>query len=348
VNITVVGAGVVGCAVAYELASRGARVEVIDPRGPGRGATGASAGILAPLIEGHSQALLRLGTCSVALWDDFVRRIQMESGLTIAYERSGTLQVALKEGQAAELLDLGRRLESGGVQHSVLDGHDAAKLEPGLTDRAMMALLVPEHGFVGPVPLIDALMRAATARGVSMVQARATNIDEIRADAVVIAAGSWSSEFVKTPPFVKPIRGQLLALSMNPRPATRVVWGTDCYIVPWSDGTVLVGATVEDVGFDERTTTGGIRGLMNAAVDLLPGLEHAQFREARAGLRPKTVDELPAIGRSSTMPHVFYATGHYRNGVLLAPLTATLIADLVLDGRERPVLADVRPDRFGL
>jgi glycine/D-amino acid oxidase-like deaminating enzyme len=87
---------------------------------------------------------------------------------------------------------------------------------------------------------------------------------------------------------------------------------------------------------------------MNAAVDLLPGLEHAQFREARVGLRPKTVDELPAIGRSSTMPHVFYATGHYRNGVLLAPLTATLIADLVLDGRQRPELADVRPERFGL
>ncbi len=346
-NITVVGAGVVGCAVAYELASRGARVQLLDPRGPGGGATHASAGILAPLIEGHSQALLRLGTCSVALWDDFVRRIQTESGLTIAYERSGTLQVALEQAHAAELLDLGRRLESAGVQHSVLDGRDAAKLEPGLTDRATMALLVSEHGFVGPIPLIDALVRAATARGVSMVQSRATNIDEIRADAVVIAAGSWSSEFVKTP-FVKPIRGQLLALSMNPRPATRVVWGTDCYIVPWSDGTVLVGATVEDVGFDERTTTAGIRGLMNAAVDLLPGLEHAQFREARAGLRPKTVDELPAIGRSSTMPHVFYATGHYRNGVLLAPLTATLIADLVLDGRERPELADVRPDRFGL
>jgi hypothetical protein len=166
--------------------------------------------------------------------------------------------------------------------------------------------------------------------------------------AIIIAAGSWSSELVKVPPFVKPIRGQLLALSMNTRPAARVVWGSDCYIVPWSDGTVLVGATVEDVGFDERTTTAGIRGLMNAAVDLLPGLEHAQFREARVGLRPKTVDELPAIGRSSTMPHVFYATGHYRNGVLLAPLTATLIADLVLDGRERPELADVRPDRFGL
>ncbi|HKH70597.1 MAG TPA: FAD-dependent oxidoreductase, partial [Vicinamibacterales bacterium] len=206
----------------------------------------------------------------------------------------------------------------------------------------------PEHGFVGPAPLIDALVRAATARGVSIVHGRATSIDEIRADAIVVAAGSWSAEFVRTPPFVKPIRGQLLALSMQQPPASRVVWGTDCYIVPWSDGSVLVGATVEDVGFDERTTAAGLRGLLNAAIDLMPGLEVAQFREARAGLRPKTADELPVIGRSSTMPHVFYAAGHYRNGVLLAPLTATLIADLVLDGRDRPELADVRPDRFGL
>ncbi len=348
-NVTVVGAGVVGCAVAYELASRGARVELLDPRGPGRGATGASAGILAPLIEGHSQALLRLGTCSVALWDDFVRRVQAESGLTIEYERSGTLQIALDDTQAAELSALAQRLHAAGVEHSLLDGRAATTLEPRLSHRTTQALLVPAQGFVGPVPLTNALVRAATARGVSMRQARATSIDEIHSDAVVIAAGSWSAEFLPTPhPFVKPIRGQLLALSMARRPATRVIWGTDCYVVPWTDGTVLVGATVEDVGFDERTTAAGLRGLLNAAVDLMPGLEHAHFSEARAGLRPKTADELPAIGRSSTMPHVFYATGHYRNGVLLAPLTATLIADLVLEGRERPELADVRPDRFGL
>jgi glycine oxidase len=349
VKICVVGAGVVGCAVAYELASRGARVDLIDARGPGRGATGASAGILAPLIEGHSQTLLRLGTCSVALWDDFINRIQRESGQTIEYDRSGTLQVALNETQAAELTELARRLQSAGVTHSLLDGRDAAKLEPGISVRTTMGLLVPTHGYVGPASLIDALVRAATARGVSMVQDRATSVDQIQSDAIVIAAGSWSAELVKTPqPFVKPIRGQLLSLWTDRRPASRVIWGTDCYIVPWTDGTTLVGATVEDVGFDERTTTGGLRGLLNAAVDLMPGLERAQFRDARAGLRPKTADELPAIGRSSTMPHVFYAAGHYRNGVLLAPLTASLIADLVLDGRERPELADVRPERFGL
>jgi len=349
VHITVVGAGVVGCAVAYELASRGARVELIDARGPGRGATSASAGILAPLIEGHSPSLLRLGTCSVAMWDEFVRRIQADSGQTIEYDRSGTLQVALNDDQAEEVSDLARRLASAGVPHSLLDGRDAQKIEPGLTGRATMGLLVPAHGYVGPSSLIDALVRAAAARGVSIIQSHVTNVEQIRSDAIVIATGSWSAELTTMArPFVKPIRGQLLSLAMDARPAARVVWGTECYVVPWKDGTVLVGATVEDVGFDERTTTAGVRALLNAAVDLLPGLERASFREARAGLRPKTDDELPAIGRSSTMPHVFYAAGHYRNGVLLAPLTASLIADLVLDGRERPELADVRPDRFGL
>jgi glycine oxidase len=349
VKVTVVGAGIVGCAVAYELASRGARVELIDPRRPGRGATGASAGILAPLVEGHSPSLLRFGMCGLALWDEFARRIEAESGQTIEYDRSGTLQIALDDAQAAELSDLARSLQSAGVPHTVLDRRGATTLEPGVSDRTMMALLVPAHGYVGPAPLVEALVRAALARGVSIVEERVKRLDEIHADAIVVAAGSWSAEFVRTPPpFVKPIRGQLLVLSTDRRPASRVVWGTECYVVPWKDGTVLVGATVEDVGFDERTTTAGLRGLLNAAVDLMPGLEHAQFREARAGLRPKTADELPAIGRSSTMPHVFYAAGHYRNGVLLAPLTASLIADLVLDGRERPELVDVRPDRFGL
>jgi glycine oxidase len=157
VNITVVGAGVVGCAVAYELASRGARVRLIDPRGPGRGATGASAGILAPLIEGHSTALLRLGTCSVALWDDFIRRIRSESGQTVEYERSGTLHVALNDTQAGELSTLAGTFTSADVPHTVLDARDAAKLEPGLSRRATMAMLVPQHGYVGTVPLIDAL-----------------------------------------------------------------------------------------------------------------------------------------------------------------------------------------------
>jgi len=363
VDVTVVGAGVVGCAVAHELASRGARVRLIDPRGAGRGATHASAGILAPHTESHGSSFLQLALCSLASWDDFIRRVQADSGQRVEYERSGTLQVALDSSHAADLAEAAGLFEASGVEHSLLDARQATRLEPGLSDRVTAALLIPAHGFVAPSQLVAALVQAATGRGVSMVTRRVLRVEggdqdatvvteegAIHSDAVVVAAGSWSIESGRQPrpPVVTPIRGQLVELHLDERPASRVIWGSGCYVVPWRDGSVLVGATVEDVGFDERTTVDGVRGLLNAAVDLMPALRHARFQEARAGLRPKTPDELPAVGRSSTMPHVFHAIGHYRNGVLLAPLTASLVADLVLDGRERPELAHVRPDRFGL
>jgi glycine oxidase len=361
VNISVVGAGVVGCAVAYELASRGARVNLLDPRGTGRGATVASAGILAPYIEGHSESLLRLGVCSMSQWDEFVRRVQIDADRTVEYERGGTLQVGFDATEAAALTEIARRLQAAGVTHSLLDGHEAVALEPSLSPRAIAAIAVPSQGYVGPAPFMAALVAAATKRGVSQTRSRVLHIEDgrdaavttehgvVHADAVILATGSWTSLLVPSPrDLVKPIRGQLLQLAMDQRPASQVIWGPGCYVVPWTDGTVLVGATVEDVGFDETTTAEGVRGLLAAATELLPVLGRARFCEARAGLRPKTADELPLIGRSSTMPHVFYAAGHYRNGVLLAPLTASLIADLVLDGRERPELADVRPDRCGL
>ncbi len=150
------------------------------------------------------------------------------------------------------------------------------------------------------------------------------------------------------PPPVKPIRGQLLRLRPRGTSVSHVVWGAGCYLVPWSDGTLLVGATVEDAGFDEQPTVAGVQTLVNAAAALVPSLSDAVFEEVRVGLRPMTADELPIIGPSSTMPHVFYATGHYRNGILLAPLTASILADLVLDGRSAPELEVTRPARFGL
>jgi glycine oxidase len=171
-----------------------------------------------------------------------------------------------------------------------------------------------------------------------------------RADVVVVAAGSWSQDLPapgKGVP-VRPIRGQIVQLRLPRPPASRVIWGERCYLVPWEDGTVLVGATSEDVGFDERATAAGVRMLLDRGAELLPELNAAFFDEVRVGLRPATPDELPVIGASSTMRGVFYATGHYRNGVLLAPLTALAVADLVLDGRERPEIANMRPDRFGL
>src|SRR5678816_1817209 len=183
--------------------------------------------------------------------------------------------------------------------------------------------------------------------GASATARVATDDGIIDSDVVVVASGSWSvpSRPSAGPP-VKPIRGQLVQLRCDVAPATHVIWGQACYLVPWSDGTVLVGATVEDVGFDDRPTAEGVRRLLSAAIGLVPSLERAQFEEVRVGFRPKASDELPIIGRSETMPSVFYAMGHYRNGVLLAPLTAALMADLVLEDKQRAELALVRPGRL--
>jgi glycine oxidase len=360
VKITVVGAGIVGCAIAHELASRGVRVRLIDARGVGRGTTRASAGILAPHIEGHIPALRNLAASSLALYDDFIRRVEHDSRRPIEYRRNGTLQVALDGTEASALSADAHALSSAGVQCTLLDGDAARRLEPALSDRTKSGLLVPLHGHVAATPLTDALADAARARGVRLSVAAVMGIDSgaaharvttehetIDSDGVIVATGSWPVPSRATDaPRVKPIRGQLVQLRSQSAVASRVLWGQACYIVPWSDGTVLVGATVEDVGFDERPTAEGVRGLLSAACNLAPSLDGAHFEEVRVGLRPKTDDELPIIGRSETEARLFYALGHYRNGVLLAPLTAALMADLIVDGRERPELAFVRPGRL--
>lgn len=363
-KITIVGAGIVGYAVAYELAARGAQVRLIDPRGSGQGATRASAGILAPYVEGHSADLLRLGLCSLDRYDSFIARVAADAQRPIEYRRCGSLQVARSDSEARQLEHAARILATSGASHTCLDGDAVRRLEPSLAEGVGAGLLVPQHGYVGVATLMSALVEAANRHGAMLSTARVNGIDlgdgsvrvhtseeAFASDAVVVAAGSWSGGIPMAPavaPPVRPVRGQLLHLRFASPPLSRIVWGTAAYLVPWEDGSVLVGATVEDVGFDESVTVAGVRQLLESAEALLPAARSATFDGARAGLRPATADELPIVGRSSTMRGVYYATGHYRNGVLLAPLTAAMIADLVLDGRERGELGLVRPDRFGL
>jgi glycine oxidase len=226
-------------------------------------------------------------------------------------------------------------------------------------------LLIAAHGYVAAADLTHALAAAARrhkAKTIEQGRARrihrsgdglvvVTDRGSLRADAVVIAAGSWSGqievEHVRDRVPVYPVRGQLLQLGWNGPPLARVTWAERCYLVPWDDGTLLVGATVEDAGFDERTTTAGVRDLIEAACEVVPHAWTAAFTGARAGLRPATPDELPIIGRSVEVPNLVYATGHYRNGILLAPLTAQMVADLLLEQRNDPALAVTSPQRFG-
>ena len=360
-RIIIVGGGIIGCAVGHELASRGASVQIIDMRGTGRGATQASAGILAPYIEGHIDALLRLGVSSLALYDGFIARVSQDAQQAIEYERCGTLHVARNEAAAMELAIAARRFAHEGVAHQLMPGHEALRLEPCLSPRLMSALLLPMHGYVRAVELTAALASAAQRRGAEFITASVeemcggadgvavkTSAGRIESDALILAAGSWSGRVPPVAPPVRPVRGQLLHLHFDQRPLSHVVWGTDCYLVPWRNGALLVGATVEDVGFDETATADGVTRLLGASSELLTTVPQARFEAVRVGLRPGTPDELPLIGPASTMPGVYYATGHYRNGVLLAPLTAKLVADLVIGGTRDPDLDLVRPARFGL
>ena len=365
-DVIVIGAGIIGCAVACELGRRGASVRVLESRDVGSGATQASAGILAPYTEADRPGPLRaLCAESLGLWDDFVARAVADGGRDVLYERTGTLEVVTDRASMRRLERTGRALTAAGVECRLLSARQAQAAEPTLGGAVTGGLLIPSHGFVGVATLMEALRGAGAARhGVSFLTGRPvrhvqagsdgtmvveTAAGTLTGDAVVLAAGSWSGgvdvDGEEALP-VRPVRGQLLHLRWSGGPPARVVWGPRCYVVPWPDGSLLVGATVEDAGFDERATVAGVAGLIEAVGGLLPGARRAGFEAVRVGLRPGTPDDLPVVGRAAAAPGLVYAAGHYRNGVLLAPLTARLVADLLLDGREDPLLAAVAPGRF--
>ena len=329
------------------------------------GATQASAGMLAPFTEAKHRdaAFLDLAVRSLDMYSSFVTRVADTAKLTVEYRRIGTLDVASTPERWLALEDIAKRLRTRGVPLSLLSEADARGEEPQLGRDVAGALLIPAHGYVNASELTRALVAAARCHEAHVIEGRVRKISSrdgavtvetgrgsLSADIVVLAAGSWSGQVemsgtARLP--VRPVRGQLLHLVSEGAPLHRVTWGDRCYLVPWEDGTVLVGATMEEVGFDERTTAGGVRQLLEAACQLVPSLANAAVLSARAGLRPGTPDALPLIGWSDAMPNVMYATGHFRNGVLLCPITAQLVADAVLDGVLDPALAATRPQRFG-
>jgi len=363
--VLVIGAGIIGAAVADAMARRGARVTVLDMRPPGHGASRASAGILAPYTEAHPDApLLPLGVRSLDLYDDFVAGARERSGRAIEYARTGTLEVALDAHRAGELRASFRQLVTAGVAAEWFDGAAVRAIEPALAPEAVAALAISRHGHVGVESLVAALVQSARFAGAtfeSPVEAidLTPEVDGIRvgagdrryiADAVVVASGSWAQRLRlpgRTPMPVRPVRGQLLHLRWpDDGPPRQVVWGPHCYAVPWADGSLLVGATVEDAGFDERPTVEGVRALTGAVAELLPAARRASVDAIRVGLRPAMPDGLPAVGPLSADPRIVAATGHYRNGILLAPWTAEVVSRYLIDGVRDASLEITRPDRF--
>jgi glycine oxidase len=347
-DVIIIGAGVIGCATARELARRGVSVRVFDARSIGAGATQASAGVLAPYIEAdEGSPLFEMAVRSLGMYDLFAGEVSADSGIAIEYRRCGSLEVAIDDESAERLRQ--RVLASSSGLLRWVDAESVRAEGPALA-AVRGGIFVPTHGYVDASVLTEALAWAAmrdnaeieTGRRVAHVAAGDRHVTVRTADGaswtagtLVVAAGSWSSDHafaaISAPESIYPIRGQLVRLALPGLPLSRIIWGPDCYIVPRAKGLVLVGATVEDVGFDERTTVAGVRDLLGAACELVPGLWRASFVEARAGLRPATASGLPIIERSPDNPKVVYATGHFRNGVLLAPLAAQRVADLVME-----------------
>lgn len=365
-RVLVAGAGIIGLSIADALARRGLHVTVLEMRAPGAGASRASAGLLAPFTEAEPGApLLALGTRSLSMFDDFIRRLRETSGAVVEYARTGTLEVAFDDTEFETLLRASAWLSTQGIEHRALDAAALASMEPAVSRRACGGLFISTHGFVGVRSLVTALAQSARHHGaildapVEVLDVTIADNEVIansgarvyRADRFVLASGAWSSRIrirgLSDVP-VRPVRGQLLQLQWPDGPMTnRVVWSRGCYTVPWSDGTLLVGATMEDAGFVEAATTDGVETLTRSVKELLPDSGSARFIEARAGLRPATPDSLPLIGTLPDLPNLIFATGHFRNGILLAPLTAAMVDRIVMaEGDDDAMMKAAAPERY--
>jgi glycine oxidase len=370
-DVAVVGAGAIGLSIAWRAVQAGLSVLVLDDD-PGRGASWAAAGMLAPVTEVHygEEALLRLNLASNALWPSFAAELAAASGIDLAYRRSGTLLAARDADDNAALDDLHAFQQRLGLEVRRLRGREARALEPGLAPRTRGGILIEGDHQVDNRAVVEALRAAAARAGVRFVAERVAALNRpgarvtgvrsttgavVEADTVVLAAGADTATIEGLPPDllpVRPVKGQLLHLRRprwepaEPPLATRNIRGLEVYIVPRADGRVVVGATVEERGFDRTITAGAVLDLLRAAWELLPGIAEYELVEAVAGSRPATPDNAPLVGPTG-LDGLVAATGHYRNGVLLAPITAAGIVRLLTAGTVPHELSPFDPRRFG-
>lgn len=367
-RIVIIGAGVIGLSIAWRLAQRGASVTVFERGEAGHGASHAAAGMLAACaeVEPGEERLFALNRASQALWPAFAAELEAASGQSVDLRTEGTLVVALTADDRARLqhhLEFQHQL---GLLLDWLSAAEVTRREPHLSPGLVGAIFSPQDHQIDNRKVAAALRVAAERAGV-LVHQRAP-VDRIaiehgrimgvlvaetlqRADVVVLAAGAWSRAIEGLPaqarPPVRPVKGQMLSLRMDARAPLlhHVVWAPDVYLVPRRDGRLLVGATVEESGFDPHITAGGQLALLNAAWRALPGIEDLPIDESWVGFRPGSRDDAPILG-TGPINGLVYATGHHRNGILLTPVTAQAIARLILEGRSDPLIAPFALDRF--
>jgi glycine oxidase len=368
-DVVIIGAGVIGLSIAWRLAAGGASVAVFDRGAAGAGASHAAAGMLAACVEAEpgEEALVALGRASQARWPAFAAELQEASGIDVGLRSEGTLVVALTADDQARLHHQLIFQQKLGLPLQWISAADTRRREPHLAGKLAGAVFSPEDTQVDNRKLAAALRITAITAGahinehrpvreISLVGERADGIvladgTKVAADVVVLAAGAWSRSIAGMPrelrPPVRPIKGQMLALRMDAAAplVTHVVWAPGAYLVPRRDGRLLVGATVEEKGYDTSLTAGGMLTLLEAAWRAIPAVEELPIEEMWVGHRPGSRDDAPILG-AAPIRGLVYATGHHRNGILLAPVTADAIARLVLDRLADPLIRPFGLERF--
>ena len=368
-SILIIGGGVIGLTLARELHQKGVRKITIVERGAiGKEASFAAAGMLSPQAEAdRADEFFDFCNDSRDLFPFFSARLLDETGIDIELDTSGTLYAAFTKKDVEELRERFEWQKAYGLQTEHLSAEETHKIEPFISPDSLESLFFPDDWQVDNRKLIEALRKYAEINEIKIVEnARITKFKDENcrvqgvitstgqtffADQMIVTAGAWSSllkigNSVLPFPNVKPVRGQMIAFQTTKRLFSRVIYSSRGYIVPRKDGKILAGATVEDVGFDNKTTESGIESLLELSREISPGIANLSIVEKWSGLRPFSFDGLPIIGAVSDISNVFAATGHYRNGILLAPMTAKILADKIVDGKDSNYLKLCNPNRL--
>ena len=364
IDVAVVGGGVIGCSIALRVARSGLKVAVIDRGQVGREASWAAAGMVAPQTEAPGPGpFFNLCNRSRSLYPQFAAEVTELSGIDVEYRDQGSLCIELTEDDRQHARQWTTWQSEAGFRTESISRDIMRNMEPAITEAATGAVFVPNDHQVDNRRLMRSLDLALRRLDVGIIEGQAANglivernrvtgilcgAERIEAGLVVIAAGCWSGQLLE-PVGLKvetiPARGQMVALKGLRSPINHVVHSNSCYVIPRLDGRILVGATVEYVGFQRGITAGGISSLLAAAIEVAPALKSCEIVEAWSGLRPDTADHLPILGESG-IDNLLLATGHFRNGILLAPVTAELIAATILGGESISELKPFAAARF--
>ena len=362
-DVAVIGGGIIGGSIALELARHNLRVVVLDRQAPGREASWAAAGMLAPVAETReSAAFMELAKASFALYPEFIAAVESESGQSAEFRRYGTLHLFFSTESELERDRMLAELRACGIPVETISIADARRHEPALNRDARAAIWLRDEAAVDPRLLTESIFAAGTKRGAeirsgaavtSLIRegARVRGViaggSKISAGSVIVAAGCFSGGIEGLDRYAptSPVRGQMIALRGENIPHQCILRSHRGYTVPRGDGRVLAGSTLENAGFEKLVTPGGMQQILGAALELAPSAANAAIVETWAGLRPDTPDHLPLLGPTD-VEGLLIATGHYRNGILLAPITAKVIREWIVNGSTAVPVAEFSPLRF--